>query len=308
MPNQQSLPTPTFPESLPGGVSRYGAWPIRIAGIDRLNRQLRQWGVAVALWGIPLTAAVALWWCLLQVEGALGRVAWVSGWTLVASVVGLMLLPFRKRLRSAWLGRVRFWQQTHHGLGIFALLVFGLHVGRPSGGWLESGLLALFLIVSCSGLISWLLNWTTPRRLLAVQPALVFEAIEPHRTRVASEAYQLALQAAQSPGSALLGEYYRGRLEHFFSTPRGWLYRLSPNGRLRRSLLEGLKRQHRYLDEPGRSLAEQLAVQIQARDDLDFQWALQWRLKGWAVAHRSLTWTLLVMIAAHVWLAWRFHG
>lgn len=308
MPSQQSIPITAARRSRVEEGSRAGTWSIAVTGIERVNRECRRWGVMMAVWGIPLAAATTLGWCLRQVDAALGPVAWVSGWTLVGCVLGLMLLPLRKRLRLAWLGGVRFWQQTHHSLGIFALLVFGLHVGRPSGGWLESGLLAIFLVVSWSGLISWLLNRTTPKRLLAVQPALVFEAIEPQRQRVADEAYQLALEAAQSPGSALLGEYYRDRLERYFTAPRGWLYRLVPNGRLRRGLLDGLKRQHRYLDESGRSLADRLARQIQTRDDLDFQWALQWRLKGWALAHRSLTWTLLVMIAAHVWLVWRFHG
>jgi hypothetical protein len=308
MQNHRSLPTTLFGEPLRDALPRYGAGSLGLTGVDRLQRRLRRWGVVLWLWGLPLTAAAILGWALRQVDGALGPVAWVSGWTLVACVAGLMLLALRKRFRSAWLGGVRFWQQTHHSLGLFALLVLGLHVGWPTGGWFESGLLALFLIVSGSGLISWLMNRTTPKRLLAVQPALVFEAIEPERQRVAGEAYQLALRAAQSPGSACLGEYYRGRLERFFTAPRGWLYRLSPTGRLRRSLLDGLRRQHRYLDESGRLLADQLAMQIRARDDLDFQWALQWRLKSWALAHRSLTWTLVVMIAAHVWLVWRFHG
>ena len=50
----------------------------------------------------------------------------------------------------------------------------------------------------------------------------------------------------------------------------------------------------------------QLAEFVRAKDNLDFQRAVQGMLKGWLFVHIPLTYALLLFAAVHGLLAWRF--
>jgi hypothetical protein len=47
---------------------------------------------------------------------------------------------------------------------------------------------------------------------------------------------------------------------------------------------------------------------VQQKDDLDFQWALQNRLRGWVIVHLSLIWSFYFVVACHIYTVYAFHG
>ena len=71
--------------------------------------------------------------------------------------------------------------------------------------------------------------------------------------------------------------------------------------RIGRSLAYELAR--RYLNPAEQSLAGELADLIEAKRNLDLQHAGQRLLKLWLFGHIPLTYGMLVLTAAHVWLA-----
>ena len=44
------------------------------------------------------------------------------------------------------------------------------------------------------------------------------------------------------------------------------------------------------------------------KDDLDYQWARQMLLKGWLFIHIPLTFSLLVLVALHIFVVYGFRG
>ena len=81
-----------------------------------------------------------------------------------------------------------------------------------------------------------------------------------------------------------------------------------PTGGRRRRLLSDLKDLERYLESEGRSTAGRFAALVRRRDDLDYQFALQLRLRLWVAFHSILTLALLATSLIHSFMALRFAG
>ncbi|MCA9133407.1 MAG: hypothetical protein KDA45_09640, partial [Planctomycetales bacterium] len=79
-------------------------------------------------------------------------------------------------------------------------------------------------------------------------------------------------------------------------------------GLQRRQLLRELSDLERYLAAQGNASRHELAKLVKAKDDLDYQQALQSRLRLYYALHVSLTWGLALMIGVHVVLVYRFQG
>ena len=71
-------------------------------------------------------------------------------------------------------------------------------------------------------------------------------------------------------------------------------------------MLTGLKELDRYLETEGRTAAGMLAALVRRRDDLDYQFALQLRLRVWLVVHGVFSIVLLAAAIVHAVVAWRF--
>ena len=67
-----------------------------------------------------------------------------------------------------------------------------------------------------------------------------------------------------------------------------------------------LESTRRYLNTSEENLARSLADLLEAKRNLDVQYAGQRLLKLWLFLHIPLTYALLVFIAAHVWLVIHF--
>lgn len=238
----------------------------------------------------------------------LGDESTFTGWTLLAATVGLYLLPLRKKLIRYRLGPVAGWLQMHVYLGAFASAVFLMHIGWPIRGIFELLLAGAFAFVTLSGLLLGVMSRTTPRRLAAIPEDFHLEQIPARQAVVARAAHKVALGSAQFGEGATLSEYYQRRLLPFFQSPRSFFYLLAPNGFTRRQLLRELGDLDRYLADQGIASRQTLAAMVRSKDDLDYHYALQTRLRLLLSMHVLLTWALALMTGLHVVLVHRFQG
>ncbi|MCY2983921.1 MAG: hypothetical protein NTY15_09815 [Planctomycetota bacterium] len=232
--------------------------------------------------------------------------AFVSGYSLAAICVFLMLLGVRKRVITTQIGRLAVWQRTHHYLGLLSVGAYALHAGVLTTGWLESMLALSFWAIALTGLIGWYVNRTSPKLLAAAGGQILRQDIPEKSKLIAKEAYSLALTAAGKNDTAALADHYQASLSTFFSAPRGWGYQIRPSGGKRRKMLDDLDNIDRYLSDEGRTQRRVMSVLVRAKDDLDFQSAIQNRIRFWAASHTWVLGCFVVLSIAHVIIAHRF--
>jgi hypothetical protein len=257
---------------------------------------------------LTLAAVIATALAVQSVANRLGDASVATGWTLLIATAGLYLLSIRKKLIQFRLGSVSAWLQMHTYMGSFASVIFLMHIGWPIRGVFEIALATCFTIVAVTGIVLTYMSRALPKRLAAIKQDFRLELIPALRLSVTKEAHELAIHSASFGEGATLVEFYQQRLLPFFLSRRSWLYRLIPTGYTRRQLLRELNDLDRYLAAQGLQSRQQLAVMVQTKDDLDYHYALQSRLRILFAMHVALTWSLAIMIAIHVVLVYRFQG
>ena len=255
---------------------------------------------------IVLTAVIVLRSMKGIAEARLGNEAFASGYSLAAITFLLLLLGVRKRVSSHQVGSVAIWQRSHHYLGMLCLGAYVLHAGVITTGWLESMLAISFWAITLSGLVSWYINRTAPRTLSTAGPQILRQDIPERKKQVALDAYRIAIEAAGRADSAALADHYQSTLIPFFGFSRGLLFRISPTGTHRRRILADLENRDRYLDDQGKELRRQMTSLVQIKDDLDFQSAIQNRIRLWAGVHSWLLGGFVILTIAHVLVAYQF--
>ena len=68
----------------------------------------------------------------------------------------------------------------------------------------------------------------------------------------------------------------------------------------------GLNELHRYLEDDGKEVADELAGLVRRRDELDTQHALQWRLRAWVAVHAVMSLGLVALAIMHTIHALQF--
>jgi hypothetical protein len=258
---------------------------------------------------VTSAALGVVWLWADHLDATLQRSSFFTGWLLLGTILFLALFQVRKKLPAPTLGSSVAWLQVHIYAGLATAGVFLMHVPwRAPNGKLESGLAALYLATFSSGVVG--LYWTRrlPRRLSRVAEEAIYERIPALRGGLRDRAQAVVLVAVRTAGGATLGEFYNDRLYNYFSTRRGWRYRLAPTSSLRKSLLAELTEVTRYLSDCERKTAEELFALVRKRDDLDYHEALQWRLRAWLFVHIALTYPLLITAGLHAWTAHLFYG
>ncbi len=242
-------------------------------------------------------------------ESRLAHASFFTGFTVLASILILILLGVRRRLPVLPLGSVSTWTQVHLYVGVFAAGVYVMHVpALIAGGVFECGLSIVFLLVTCSGFYGLYASRTLPKRLTAVEGQHRFDRVVWHRTQIAETARTLLDDLHENSGMRVLGSFYTHYLRPFFETRPSMAYVLMPTGVRRRRLLSGLKELDRYLEDESRSTAGRFAALVRRRDDLDYQFALQLRLRLWVVVHSVFSIALLAGGIVHAVIAWRHAG
>jgi hypothetical protein len=262
--------------------------------------------IAIAM---TLAALAAVWLWSERMQSRLQSPSYFTGWLLLGSLLLLALFHFRKKLPIPPLGSSAAWLQLHIYTGLATGGLYLIHTPRwwPNGR-LELLLALLYGATFLSGLIGLYWTRTLPRRLSRVGQEAIYERIAALRGRLRDRAQAAVLAAVRGTASTTLGEFYAARLQGYFASRRSWSYRLRPDSRLRKSLMAELTEVTRYLSDAERKTAEELFSLVRQRDDLDYQEALQWRLKAWLFVHIALAYPLLAAAGLHAWTAHLFYG
>ena len=257
---------------------------------------------------LATTCAVFLVWLLAWLEeGRLGHASYVTGITCFSALLMLMLYGLRRRIPILPLGSASVWTQIHIYTGLFATAVYVMHVPSLIGaGIFECGLSIVFWIVSVSGFYGIYASRTLPIRLTAVEGQYRFDRMTWHRNQISDTAQQLLDEVSEKSSLRVLALYYTKYLKPYFHQRPSFAYVLVPRGSRRRTLLTGLKELDRYLEDDGRQTAGRFAALVRRRDDLDYQFALQLRLRLWLIVHGAFSLTLLIGASLHAVVAWRF--
>lgn len=256
------------------------------------------------------TAAIGLSLVLVwMIDMRLGHASVFSGSALLACLFGLLLIGVRRRLPILPLGKVSTWTQVHLYVGFFSSAVYWMHVPSIIGdGVFECSLSLVFLIVTLSGYYGLYASRTLPKRLTAVQGQHRFDRVPWHRDQISTNARELLDDLSEASAIRVLGNFYAKYLFPFFDTRPSLAYLMVPNGIRRRRLTSGLKELDRYLEDEGRASAGKLIALVRHRDDLDYQLALQLRLRIWLVIHGTMSTLLLAASVVHAFVALRHLG
>lgn len=257
---------------------------------------------------LTAVAAIATWLGVHWTSRMLGDESTFTGVVLLIATLSLYLLTIRKRIVSPRFGKVSMWLQLHTYAGVFASVVFLMHVRWPIHGPFELCLASCFIFVAVSGIVLGVMTRVTPAKLATLKQDFALEHIPELQYAVARDAHEVAMSSTKLGEGATLSEYYQRRLLPYFQSPRGTVYRVLPTGGKRRRLLRELDDLDRYLAAEGLKHRRRLSAMVQSKDDLDYHYALQTRLRTFYAAHFALTWTMLILIGAHVVLVVRFSG
>ena len=271
--------------------------------MSRLHLRTRRTIALIATAIAILIVYLAAW----MEDSRLGHASFLTGMTCLSALILLIMFGVRRRIPILPLGSASTWTQIHIYTGLFATAVYIMHVPALIGaGIFECVLSILFWIVSASGCYGIYASRTLPKRLTAVKGQYRFDRIVWHRHQIADVAAQLLEHVAERSTLRVLGTYYTTCLKPFFSNRPSVAYVLLPTGNRRRHLLSGLQELDRYLEDEGRETAGRFAALVRRRDDLDYQFALQLRLRLWLLVHSALSVGLLAAAIVHAIVAWRF--
>jgi hypothetical protein len=232
-----------------------------------------------------------------------------TGIVLLTSLWLLVLVGVRRRLPVLPLGSMSSWTQFHLYSGLFAMGVYVMHVPAFWGrGTMASTMSALFWLVSLSGLYGIYVSRTLPKRLTKGGAEGRRERVSRHRHRIAQRASELVAEQQSSSLSGPFGQFYEGKLNPFFNSEPSLAYVIVPNAVRRRRLLSGLQSLGNCLQPDSKAILHHLAELVQRRDNLDYQFALQLRLRLWLVVHGLLSITLLAAATVHGLVMWNVSG
>ncbi|QDT10553.1 hypothetical protein [Planctomycetes bacterium K23_9] len=252
-------------------------------------------------------ALLIVWACAWLQDARLGSASHFTGFTLLAALFLLIMLGMRRRLPVLPLGSMSSWTQVHLYTGIFSSGVFLMHVPAViGGGTFEFALSLLFWVVSLSGFYGVYVSRTVPRRLTAVAGQHRFDQVSNTRHRIGQTAEAVLHETKDSAAGKVLEAFYDDYLQSFFAKPPSLAYVLVPTGNRRRRLLGDIKDLDRYLEPDSRETAGRFAALIRRRDDLDYQYALQFRLRAWIAVHATFSIVLTAAAIVHAVIAIRF--
>ena len=263
-------------------------------------RRLLSFPAAVVLSAL---LGVGLWLYGLSLRDA----TFASGWLVIGGVVLLALYNIRKKLPFLPLVDSSTWLQFHVYGGLVTAFVFAFHTSfRLPNGVLETVLWLLFVAVAGSGLVGIGLSRLLPSRLRRYGERIIYERIPTFRAELADEVDALALRSVTETGSNTISQYYATRLLPYFHRPCNLLaHVIGSKGPLIRMCGE-IKSLERYLSPQGKEILGEIEARVIAKNNLDYQYALQLVLKGWLFLHIPLTYSLILVAALHGVLAYAF--
>ncbi len=266
------------------------------------SRALRNVAVTVVL-------AAGLVWVDRLYDLSLRDASFLSGWLLVVGVGLLALYNVRKKFPFLPLIDASSWLQAHIYTGWLVIALFLLHTSfRLPNGALEIALWLLFVVVAGSGLVGLALSRTLPDRLRRHGERIIFERIPTFRAELAREVEVIAMRSVTEASSNTIAQYYVTHLQPFFHGPRNMIGHLTGSNEALLRMSREIKSLEQYLNKEGREILDEIEWRVIAKDNLDHQHALQWLLKCWLFVHIPLTYSLILVAAAHAVLVYAFGG
>lgn len=240
---------------------------------------------------------------------ALRDASFLSGWLLIVGMGLLAVFNVRKKLPFLPLVNASIWLQLHIYIGWLVIALFLLHssLAWPNGP-LEIALWLLFVMVAGSGLLGLVLSRIIPNRLGRDRERIIFERIPVFRAALAREVEELAMRSVTGIGSNAIARYYVTHLLRYFHGSRNLIGHLTGSSEALPRMCREIKSLERYLNEDGRKILDEIEWRVIAKDNLDYQYALQWLLKSWLFVHIPLTYSLLLVAVVHAVLAYAFGG
>lgn len=256
--------------------------------------------------GLTILFLAGLTMLVMHQNANLVRSNFTTGYTLMGCLVFLTLFNLRKKLSMLpHLGTAAFWMQVHIYVGLATFVIFALHIGwRVPTGYFERALAILYLIVGISGVYGLVITRILPKRLTGLPQEVIFERIPWLRLDLTRRAREIVMSVCDS--TDVLARFYINRLASYFERPRGLLYLVNPSGRKRRQMIAEIEELNRFLGEDQRKAGRDLVELVKRKDDLDYNVAMQGRLKGWLFVHIGLTYSLLILAFVHAILVHAF--
>jgi hypothetical protein len=258
--------------------------------------------------GLGLTALAA---ALIFVHGAL-RVALqpaglYTGLVLYALVIALTLFNARKKLPFLPLLRASTWMQFHIYAGWLTVLVFLLHTNwRWPHGTMEQILEVLFILVVLSGVFGLLISRWLPARMTRSGEPIVYERIPALRLQLREHVETRVRHGEKTTDSSSLADFYVRHLRAYLDRKPGWWLPLAGSDPLLLQVQRELQALQRYLNPDEQAIARELAECIEAKRDLDYQYAGNRLLKLWLFVHIPLTYSLIILGLVHGLIAVRY--
>jgi hypothetical protein len=243
----------------------------------------------------------------IRYDVALRDAQYFNGWVLATCMIVMMALTMRKRVVILPFGRVRRWLLIHYYLGFATIAVFLVHTRfRLPDSPLEWMLWGLFVLVAISGLFGALITKIMPPRLEARGERILFERIPVFRNQLAAEAEALARDSIRDGNTESIAKLYSDVLWNFFAGPRNVFAHLHSSNVPLSRLMGELHSVDRYLDEAGKARLARMRELVEAKNNLDIQYANAALMRLWLFLHIPPTYALLVFAVVHVLIAYAF--
>lgn len=249
-----------------------------------------------------------VWFVLERLDDHLVHSAWYSGYGLLVMVLFLAAFPIRKRLSFfPGMGSASAWMQGHIYIALLSGWTFAFHMAwRVPDGSLERLLAIAYGATFLSGCYGLMITRSLPVKLSALRNQVIYERIPLVRQQIAEAAQRLVQPLV--PDHEALYRFYVNRVAGFLHQPRSWVFMAVPSHRECRRLCDEIASLDRFLAEEGRVASRSLMQLVREKDDADYHWALQSRLKYWLVIHIVFTYGLLTLTGMHVILTHAFGG
>jgi hypothetical protein len=253
----------------------------------------------------------------------LGLVFGIAGF---ACMVFAGLLGARKKVPVWRIGRAQAWMRGHLWLGLLSLPLILFHGGFRFGGPLTSILMILLILVVASGIFGAVLQHYLPSVITSEVPLeTIFEQIERVRGQLLAEADEFVagasalgnplattgaraavateeLNAISEADVAPLRNFYSRQMRPFLEKPDARGQALADASKAR-TVFEGL----RTLLRPDlHGIVEDLQEICEEERQLRKQARLHHWLHGWLMLHIPLSLALLLLGAAHAYMALRY--
>ena len=226
---------------------------------------------------------------------------WASGWILLASIFLPSIFNIRKRLAAFNVGKASTWYAIHVVSGFAAIFFYILHAGAkvPTGVY-EILLFILFVFVSLTGIIGYVVQMILPRRMTETGEEIIYEKIPEEIYEIRSNARSAMLNYTEASGSDLLSKHYDSGLRWFFEQPRFYMNHVLGGAKAPawvRSQFDAIRRfaspdAMEHVDE-----IEKLAIH---KLNVDTHFACQDVMKRWLLIHLPLAIAFLVTVLWHI--------